>query len=189
MKPRFLPLAVAMLLGSAFSNVQAAPPDVKPSPSTPVQVMNDNSSPVPVSLQGTGSVTGSVTVSNTSANAVPVSGTVTISGTPSVNITGGSVHAGTKLIVEFEADNVDSSDHQYGPFDISPYSKIRFSVAANGTGSVKAFFGTDAFVKDEFDIDAGQNQTAAYEVAGTKAFIELVGDSNITQVFVKLFGS
>ena len=41
---------------------------------------------------------------------------------------------------------------------------------------------------DEFDIDAATSQTAVYEVAGTKAFIELVGDPNITQVFVKLFG-
>jgi hypothetical protein len=189
MKPRYLPLAVAMLFGSALCSVQAAPPDVKPSPSTPVQVMNDNSSPVPVTLQGTGTITGNVTVANTSANAVPVSGTVTVSGTPNVNITGGSLHVGTKLIVKKELDNVDSNTHTLGPFDISPYSRIRFSVVANGNGSVNVDIETDASVFDTFSVDAGNTQTAVYEVAGTSATIFVTGNSSITQVFVTLFGN
>jgi hypothetical protein len=47
--------------------------------SAPVTVVNTASSPVPVSVQGTGSITGSVTVTNPASNPVPVTGTVTIS--------------------------------------------------------------------------------------------------------------
>ena len=43
----------------------------------------------------------------------------------------------------FEARDVDSSQHQFGPFDISPYGKIRFTVTANGSGSVIADIETD----------------------------------------------
>ena len=144
--------------------------------------------------QGTTSVSGSVTVNNTGANPVPVtgsvgvSGAVSITGTPNVNIIGGSVNVGTKVIASFEADDLDSSQHIYGPFDISPYSKIRFSVTANGTGSVVADIETDG-LGDFFELDAGEVGTRLYEVAGTKATIFLNGDSHITQVFVRLFGS
>ena len=42
---------------------------------------------------------------------------------------------------------------------------------------------------DFFQVDAGQVKTRVYEVAGTRATIFLTGDSNITQVFVRLLGS
>jgi len=188
MKAHVLPLAVALLVGSAFYNVQAASPDVKPSPSTPVQVMNTTSSPVPVTLQGTGSITGDVNVTNTSANPVPVTGAVSITGTPNVKITGGSVNVGTKVVADFEQDNLDSSQHIFGPFDISPYSRIRFRVTANGTGTVVADIETDGLA-DFFSLDAGEVESRLYELPGTKATIFLRGDPSITQVFVKLFGS
>lgn len=42
---------------------------------------------------------------------------------------------------------------------------------------------------DFFQVDAGQVKTRVYEAAGTRATIFLTGDSNITQVFVRLLGS
>src|SRR2546426_8683990 len=42
----------------------------------------------------------------------------------------------TKVIADFEADSLDSSQHKFGPFDISQFSKIRLRVTANGSGSV-----------------------------------------------------
>jgi len=187
MKARALALAVALLVGSTVSDSQAAPPDVKPSPATPVQVVNDSNAPVPVTLQGTGSITGSVTVSNTSANPVPVTGNVGITGTPNVKITG-SVNVGTKVVANFEARDLDSSQHQYGPFDLSPYSRIRLRITANGTGSVIVSFDTDG-LGDSFSLDAGEVESRLYELPGTTAQIFLRGDSHIDQVFVKLFGS
>lgn len=157
-------------------------------PSAPVTVVNTAANPVPVVQQGTTSISGNVTVANTAANPVPVSGAVTLTGTPSVVVTGGSVHAGTNIVASFEADNVDSSQHKFGPFDISPYSKIRFTVVANGNGSVTADIETDG-MGDFFDLDAGDVKTRVYEVAGTHATIFLSGNSSISQVFVKLFGS
>ena len=179
-------LAFAMAFGSlAFDVARAAP---QSPPSAPVTVVNTTANPVPVVQQGTTSVSGNVTVSNTSANPVPVAGAVSITGTPSVTINGGSVNIGTKIIASFEADDVDSSQHKFGPFDISPYSKIRFTVVANGNGSVTADIETDG-MGDFFDLDAGDVKTRVYEVAGTRALIFLTGKSSVTQVFVRLFGS
>lgn len=50
MKIHVLSLTIYALVGFAFSIVQAAPPDTKPSPSTPVEVMNTASNPVPISI-------------------------------------------------------------------------------------------------------------------------------------------
>jgi hypothetical protein len=185
----FAAASVALVLTPAAAGPQSPP-------SAPVTVVNTTANPVPVVQQGTTSISGSVTVNNTSANPVPVSGAVAISGTPSVTLTGtpsvtisgGSVHIGTTIVASFEADDVDSSQHKYGPFDISPYSKIRFSVTANGTGSVIADIDTDG-MGDFFELDAGEVNSRVYEVAGTKATIFLTGDSHIDQVFVRLFGS
>ena len=62
MKRRVLMLGMTVLTIFAFPNAHAAPPAVKPSPSTPVQVMNDASNPVPV--------TGTVQVSKTQTTAL-----------------------------------------------------------------------------------------------------------------------
>jgi hypothetical protein len=185
---------VALAVASAAVALTPAYAGPQNPPSAPVTVVNTTANPVPVIQQGTTSISGSVTVNNTSGNPVPVTGSVavagavSITGTPNVNITGGSVNVGTKIIASFEADDLDSSQHIFGPFDISPYSKIRFSVIANGTGSVVADIETDG-LGDFFQVDAGDRNTRLYEVAGTKATIILNGDSHITQVFVRLFGS
>jgi hypothetical protein len=87
MNVRVLSLAVAILVGSAFSGVRAAPPDVKPSPSTPVQVMNTSANPVPVNGSITVTGTSNVNVTNTT---LPVTGSVNASqsGTWNVGIVG-----------------------------------------------------------------------------------------------------
>ena len=156
--------------------------------SAPVTVVNTMANPVPVTSQGTSSITGSVSVTNTNANPVPVTGSVNISGTPNVTVVGGSVNVGTTVIADFEADNLDSSQHKFGPFDISKFSRIRFRVTANGTGTVVADIETDG-LGDFFSLDAGNVESRLYEVPGTTATIFLNGDPSITQVFVKLFGS
>lgn len=50
MKLRLLSIAVATLVSSASFSVQAAPPETKPGASTPVEVTNTPSNPVPVSI-------------------------------------------------------------------------------------------------------------------------------------------
>ena len=59
------------LMGSAYA--QTTP---RPGPSTPVQVTNDASTPVPVTLQGTGSVSGTVSAVQSGSWNVGVNGTV-----------------------------------------------------------------------------------------------------------------
>src|SRR5262249_51564348 len=77
-------LAIALALSVLTSSSQAADPG--PPGGLNVNVVNPPSHPVPVTLQGTGSVTGSVTVTNTATNPVPVNGSVGITGTPTVNV-------------------------------------------------------------------------------------------------------
>jgi len=138
-------------------------------------------------------VTGTVSVGNLPATQ-SISGSVTITNTPSVTVANtplavtGSVTLGTKVIADFEADSLDSSQHKFGPFDISQFSKIRLRVTANGSGSVIADIETDG-VADFFSVDAGNVESRVYDIPGTSATIFLNGDPNITQVFVKLFGS
>jgi len=71
MKRHVLTFAIAALVGSTVSNAQSAP-DPRPGATTPVQVMNPTSNPVPVtgSLELTGNA--KVTVTNTDANPLPV---------------------------------------------------------------------------------------------------------------------
>jgi len=74
------PLAIAFLVVLTilvpFRHAQAAG-------SAPVTVVNTPADPVPVTPVGTTPITGSVSVTNTSANPVPITGSVKISGTPS----------------------------------------------------------------------------------------------------------
>jgi len=130
-------------------------------------------------------VTGTVSVGNLPATQ-SISGSVTITNTP-LAVTG-AVTLGTKVIADFEADSLDSSQHKFGPFDISQFSKIRLRVTANGSGSVIADIETDGLA-DFFSVDAGNVESRVYDIPGTSATIFLNGDPNITQVFVKLFGS
>src|SRR2546422_10497504 len=130
-------------------------------------------------------VTGTVSVGNLPATQ-SISGSGTITNTP-LAVTG-AVTLGTKVIADFEADSLDSSQHKFGPFDISQFSKIRLRVTANSSGSVIADIETDG-VADFFSVDAGNVESRVYDIPGTSATIFLNGDPNITQVFVKLFGS
>lgn len=51
-------------------------PNPRPGATTPVQVMNGTSNPVPVQIQGTGNISGTVTVTNTETTPLFVDGTV-----------------------------------------------------------------------------------------------------------------
>jgi len=153
----------------------------------PPSGLNVNVTNTPLPVRGT------VNVGNFPA-AQPISGSVSVTNTPNVQVVNtplpvtGAVSLGTKVIADFEADSVDSSQHKFGPFDISQFSRIRFRVTANGSGSVIADIETDG-LGDFFGVDAGNVESRLYEVPGTSATIFLNGNPNVTQVFVKLLGS
>lgn len=95
MKVRTLSLVVATLVSSAISVAQAAPPDIKPSPSTPVQVMNGPNNPVPVE----GLISGEVEIINTE----PVKVTVVSPSYPNQTVCTLSGSAATSSNVGFTA--------------------------------------------------------------------------------------
>ena len=73
MKTRFLNVALVVCFVPALALAQT-----RPGPATPVDVINDASNPVPVTLTNGVSVSGSVNVTNTPANPVPVVGIVDV---------------------------------------------------------------------------------------------------------------
>jgi|GraSoiStandDraft_36_1057302.scaffolds.fasta_scaffold38551_1 hypothetical protein len=178
------------VLAVALSAPTSRAADPGPPSGLSVKVLN---TPLPVTgtvsvgnLPATQSISGSVTITNTPSVTVANTPSVTVANTP-LAVTG-SVTLGTKVIADFEADSLDSSQHKFGPFDISQFSKIRLRVTANGSGSVIADIETDGLA-DFFSVDAGNVESRVYDIPGTSATIFLNGDPNITQVFVKLFGS
>lgn len=66
---------IALACLPAFSLAQAGPPDPRLGPSTPVTVTN---TPLPVTVGSEVNVSGSVTVTNTDANPVPIYGVVDV---------------------------------------------------------------------------------------------------------------
>ena len=103
----------------------AAPPDAKPSPATPVSVTNTSANPVPV--------TGSVTIQNPPTSPVPVTGSVTIQG----DVAGGveSVDQNAVVFADFIRVNSGSFGNARTPLlDVKPYKEIRISISS-GSGT------------------------------------------------------
>ena len=125
------------ILAVALSVPTSRAADRGPPSGLSVRVVN---TPLPVS--------GTVNVGNLPASQ-SISGSVTITNTPNVTVANtplvvtGSVTHGTKVIADIEADDLDPSQHKFGPVDISQFSKIRLRVTANGSGSVIADIETD----------------------------------------------
>ncbi len=95
-----LRVLVAAMVATCLPVVAFGQPTTKPSPSTPVQVVNDATNPVPV--------TGSLQITNSSANPVSVTGTgsVSILGTPAFRNLDSE---GRQPYVAVEVDHVNSS--------------------------------------------------------------------------------
>ena len=107
MKNILLSIAITTLVSATFSNVQAAPPDTKSGPSTPVQVINTTASPVPVTVPGGISISGTVpvTITNQGASPTPYQASsgcfgALVLGEAQCDMAFPAVPAGKRLIVE-----------------------------------------------------------------------------------------
>ncbi len=87
--------ATATLIAAAGSAFAQGPPDTRPGPSTPVQVMNTTANPVPV----TGAVTGQVAVTS-AADKYPYQERVEILGSALPFFTFNPVPSGMRLVIE-----------------------------------------------------------------------------------------
>ncbi len=102
MKNILLSIAITTLVSATSSIAQAAPPDVRPSPSAPVQVMNGTSNPVPVTGTVNVNVTNPPTTQTVSGTvSAAQSGVWSVEVSPLTPITGGgqksSVSAGDSI--------------------------------------------------------------------------------------------
>ena len=192
MKLRVLTAAVAVICVSGFAYGQA--PNPRPGASTPVQVLNTTANPVPVTVDGGISVSGSVTVSNTAQNPVPVSGVV-ISGEVTELLHSSFVTVDNPL---------SANNPSIGPIDVSGYKTVRVVLrrGSYSCGPCAAVPAPTAYVQaagnrtidklviNEPDLDIGAFASRSYDVPGTQLTIRFTGDNYTSSytVNVSIYG-
>jgi hypothetical protein len=122
-------LAGGMVLGGLGGTITLA--SASPPPSN-VIVTNTSANPVPVTVQGTADVAGTVNVSNLPATQA-VSGTVNIGNLPAVQAV--SISQGTAVLDEMDAQSVPAATSLFfnpanHSFDATAYGTIRVSMIA-----------------------------------------------------------
>jgi hypothetical protein len=158
------------------------------------RVINTPAEAVPVSIQGTAGISGTIQAQQSGAWNVGINGTPTVRIDPLNNLvrTGG-----TKLLFNQSLINIPGT-MEITPIDISEFSKIRVSVTVNGSGSITFLLlsGTNAdfpggYRLDEFTVSSGGGQlTRTYDTAGVSLRILLIPtnlDNN--QAIIGVFGS
>lgn len=189
----FVTVGLALgLCASAATSLAAGPPD-----GVSVTVINGPGNPVPVALQGSSSVTGSVAITNTAANPVPIIGTVGISpsanavsirGTPSVNIaTLPAVASGDRTAVAFQGRTTFSTvvSRPIQLQDLTQYKMVKLVITAPmspGTSRMEARVyetrGSTYMLIDKFPVP--DNFTGAvryYEMPGNQFSVEIINSS------------
>ena len=112
-----------------------------------VRVINTTAEPVPTTIQGSVGVAGIVQAQQSGAWNVGINGTPTFRIDPAnntikidpANNTVKLVGGGTKLALNQSFIGMSTSGMDVPPIDISSFSKIRFSVTVNGSGSIQFF--------------------------------------------------
>ena len=161
-----------------------------------VRVVNTTAEPVPTTVQGSIGVDGTVQAAQSGPWNVGIVGTPTVKIDPannSVKIVGG----GTRLALNQSFIGMPTSGLLTDPIDISPFSKIRFSVTVNGSGSIKFFLisGTGAsfpsgYALDDFTVDSGGGSlTRTYDVAGETLLIHMFPTDSNNQAIIGVFGN
>ena len=193
------------LFASAPAYAQKAVPT--PSPIPPplnVQVVNTTSEPLPI----TGTVTGTVDITNTLEVNVANTPTVRIDPTSSITVKpAGTTKVFDSGLVEFTFDG--SGSWTIGPIDISKYSKIRLCVSHLGPTDIKVSvssfyevasrpFIENSIFLEEFDVEdnvgsiarSGPTVSRVYEVAGRSLFLHIItSDDAQHRARVVVFGS
>lgn len=176
-------LALSIVFGGA---AVAAGPD----PGLNVTVTNPTSQPVPVSIQGTGTISGAVTITN--------SPTVQIDDTVSTVATDRTVAVFSGF--PSAKDTIFANNPVVGPFDVSAYKTVRVQLqrsSCSGCGAMQVEVLSGSFNIDLIDLPArgGSFETApfatrVYDVPGTELQLRLrnmvAGQDN--SVVLRVFG-
>jgi len=170
-----------------------------------VRVINTAAEPVPTTIQGSVGVAGIVQAQQSGAWNVCINGTPTFRIDPAnntikidpANNTVKLVGGGTKLALNQSFIGMPTSGMDVPAIDISAFSKIRFSVTVNGSGSIQFYLdsGTGSqfpsgYALDSFSVDSGGGTlTRTYDVAGLSLLIHMVPTDSNNQAIIGVFGN
>lgn len=168
----------------------------------PVVVVNSASNPIPV----TGSVTGSVEISNTATVNAKQSGpwSVSLADSPTVKIdpdnnTVKLAHSGTELVFLDSRAYPDSNGKiDIGSFDIRPFAKVRLQLLNSGSSDIDVTISSAdlsnlpsvyLFENETVTVHAGERFNKLYDTLGTWALVSVRSHSASGTVQLAVFGS
>ena len=166
-----------------------------------VRIVNVPAEPIPV--QGSIGVAGTVQAQQSGPWNVGINGVTTVAfdqanntikidpANNAVRLAGG----GTRLALNQSFIGMPTSGFLADPVDISAFSKIRFSVTVNGSGSIRFSLtsGTgvqfpSGYALDDFTVDGG-TFTRTYDVPGTVLLIHMTPSDSNNQAIIGIFGN
>jgi hypothetical protein len=103
---------------------------------------------------------------------------------------------GTKLLLDQNIIGMPTSGKFLAPIDISPFTKIRFSVTTNGLGDIQFFLLSatggatqNGLLLDQFTLGTPDNITRAYDVAGISLVVQMIPSDSNNQAIIAVYGA
>lgn len=103
---------------------------------------------------------------------------------------------GTKLALSQNVIGTPTSGKILPPIDISPFSKIRFSVTTNGSGNIQFYLLSatggetqNGLLLDQFALGTPDNLTRVYDVAGISLLIQILPSDSNNQAIIAVYGA
>jgi hypothetical protein len=103
---------------------------------------------------------------------------------------------GTKLLLDQNIIGMPTSGKFLAPIDISPFTKIRFSVTTNGLGDIQFFLLSatggatqNGLLLDQFTLGTTDNITRAYDVAGISLVVQMIPSDSNNQAIIAVYGA
>ena len=103
---------------------------------------------------------------------------------------------GTKLLLDENIIGTTTGGRILAPLDISPFTKIRFSVTTNGSGNIQFFLLSatggqtqNGLLLDQFTLGTPDTLTRAYDVAGISLLIQIIPSDSNNQAIIAVYGA
>jgi hypothetical protein len=103
---------------------------------------------------------------------------------------------GTKLVLDQNVIGTPTSGKILDPLDISPFTKIRFSVTTNGSGNIQFFLLSatggqtqNGLLLDQFTLGAPDTLTRVYDAAGISLLIQIIPSDSNNQAIIAVYGA
>jgi len=103
---------------------------------------------------------------------------------------------GTKLLLDQNLIGMPTSGKILAPVDISPFTKIRFSVTTNGLGNIQFFLLSatggqtqNGLLLDQFTLGTPDTLTRAYDAAGISLLIQMIPSDSNNQAIIAVYGA